>query len=121
MNAGSGSRRQGAMPEQFEIHATLVSLARVGKHFFGLQIQKSHAHGPMAHDALEVSLAAATAPGFFRIERDNGMAAFPGARRVGITAKADSLPERPDANELLELPALRGNPRGCGVGIVAYR
>ena len=72
----------------------------------------------MAHDAFEMSDAAAAAEGLFRIERDNGVAAFEGAGRVRIAAEADAVAEGPYADDLVELIAGGGEAGGGGVGVV---
>jgi hypothetical protein len=65
-----------------------------------------------------VAAASAGAVILFGIEGDDGVAAFPGAFGVGITAKANAVSDGPDADEAVELAPGCSQSRRGGIGVV---
>ena len=63
---GGGGQR--AVPQVDKLAAALVALFRLGKDLFRLQVQEAHAHGAIAHDAFQMSNAAAAAVALLGIE-----------------------------------------------------
>ena len=72
----------------------------------------------MAHDAFQVAAPSAAAVILFRVEGNNRVAAFPRTFRVGIPSKADTIADRPDADEAVELTARCRESSGCCVGVI---
>ena len=111
-----GSER--AMAQLDKFGAARIAGARIFKHFFRLEIEEAHAHRAAAEDSFEVSFATAAAKGFFRVQRDDGVAAFPHAFACGIPPKADAVAQRPDAGQLVQFALRRGDARSHSVGVI---
>ena len=100
--------------------AARIALLGVGKHLFRLQVKEAQAHGAVAHDALQVTRAAAAAVTFFGVERDGDVPALPNAIRVWPAPIADAFADGPYARKSVELSP-RGGHAGCDcVRIVRY-
>src|ERR1700761_6478154 len=101
-----------------EVYAALVAFLCRRENFIRFQVEEAKAHGAMTHDAFEVAASSTAAVVLLGIERDDGMAALPGAVGVGIAPEANAIADGPDADEPVELTA-RGGEAGCGcVGVV---
>src|ERR1700733_315065 len=64
--------------------------------------------------------AAAATIAFARIERDHHVAASPTSFAPWINAEADAIAERPDADELVQVPMRCGQASGQNVGVVVH-
>ena len=107
-----------SMPELQELAGAVISVAGGDEDFLWLHIQKSQAHGAVAHDAFEVSDAAATAVALLGVERDDHVARLPDAVVVRMAAVADAVTEVPDAHEVVHGFVGGGDAGGQRVGIV---
>src|SRR5580692_3796542 len=105
------------MPQFDELHAARITALGIFENFFRLKVEKTKAHGAMAHDALQMPASAAAAVFFSGIERDHHVAAFPDAFVPGINAEADAVTEGPDTGKPVELSARGGQARGYNVGV----
>src|SRR5579859_6715300 len=106
------------MPKVDEFTATIIAFFGLGENFFGFEVEESHAHGAVTHDAFEVANASAAAEFFFWIESDGDVSTFPHAFDIRPAAVANAIADGPDAGELVELAAGGGYTGGDSICIV---
>ncbi len=122
MNARRGRGRQRAMPQNGEFGAArILARSRGGEDFLRFHIEEAEPHRAMAHDAFEVPQATAAAEFFVRIESHDDVAAFPDAVCCRIASEADSVPESPHPNQIVELAVRGRDSRGHHVGVIRNR
>ena len=112
MDAGSGGGSQRTVPEADEGDGAGLVVPRREEHFFRLQIEKAEANGAVAHDAFQVSHAAAAAIALLGVERNHGVATLPNAFAARVPAEADAIAQVPDAHQFFHRAA-RGGDAGC--------
>src|SRR6185437_6955450 len=118
VNEGGGGGGKGAMPELDKLAAAAISLPGMSEDFFGLHVEEAHAHGSIAKYAFKVADAAAAAVAFLRIETDDDVTSFPHAFNVRPAAITDTVADRPDLHQLVQLAAGGGHAGGDGIGII---
>src|SRR5207253_1821804 len=69
VNAGGGGGGQRAVPALHKVRAALVACLGFGEHLVGLHIEEPAAHARVAHNAFQVTHAAATAVPLLGVER----------------------------------------------------
>src|SRR4051812_37337664 len=91
-----GSERP--VPQLHKLAAAVIPLMGAFEDLVGFQIEEAQPHRALAHNAFQVALTAASAEHFFRIERDDDMAAFPDTLHCRITPEPNTRAERPNAD-----------------------
>src|SRR5260370_26645698 len=101
MDAGGGGGGERAMPKLDEFVGTRIALAGRSEDFLGFHIEEAQPHGPVPHDAFQVSRAAAGTEALLGIQRYYGVAELPDAIAAGISPEADPVAQVPDSDHLL--------------------
>src|ERR1035438_3016477 len=89
-----------AVPKLEKLAGPWIALPRRHEDFLRFHVQKTEAHGAMAHDAFQVPDAAAAAVAFLGVERDHHVARLPNSVVVRMAAESDTVAQVPDANQL---------------------
>src|SRR6267154_4787477 len=118
VDVGGGGCRQSAVTKRHKFGAACVTRASIFEHFFGLQVQEAHAHGPAPENAFQVPAPAASTEIFLGVQGDHGVPTLPDPFAGRIAPEAHSIPQRPHAGELIQFSLCRRNSRGHDVCII---
>src|ERR1700722_20090210 len=116
VNERGGCGGESAVPHVYKFAAAGVSFLGLCENFFGFEVEETHAHGAIAHDAFEVANATASTEALLGIEGDRDVSTFPHAFNIRPATITDAIADGPHAGEFVELAASGGHAGSNGVG-----